>query len=257
MNSITTLIPNITSLRDSFTFHSLILPTALSQDESPGSVIFSCLSNELSFDTGRLYLSVMGDLISDIITKRAIPGFLIFDVDFDLLYANKEALEIIFGHAHWHPRYRGDGRSGIPEEIVTLCEQLKASQRCAGSPQGGIVSCEMIDATTGCTCSMRAFHIANAADDGKPQHIMVLMERIVEKHEVDFAKAKEKYQLSKREVEVLQCVCRGLNNKEIAEEKFISEDTVKDHIKKIMRNMAVNSRSEIIAALVNGDLSRL
>lgn len=195
----------------------------------------------------------MGDLISDIISKRAIPGFLIFDVDYDLLYANKEALEIIFGRAHWHPRYRGDGRSGIPEEIVTLCELLKTSESCPESPRDGIVSTDMIDATTGCTCSMRAFHIANAAEDGKPQHIMVLMERIVEKHEVDFAKAKDKYHLSKREVEVLQCVCRGLTNKEIAEKKFISEYTVKDHIKKIMRNMAVNSRSEIIAALLDWD----
>ena len=78
---------------------------------------------------------------------------------------------------------------------------------------------------------------------------MVLMERIIEKREVDFEKAKEDYHLSKREVEVLQCVCRGLTNKEIAEMKFISEYTVKDHIKKIMRNMGVNSRSELLAAL--------
>ena len=75
------------------------------------------------------------------------------------------------------------------------------------------------------------------------------MERIVEKHEVDFEKAKEDYHLSKREVEVLQCVCRGLTNKEIAKTKFISEHTVKDHIKKIMRSMGVNSRSELLTIL--------
>lgn len=57
-------------------------------------------------------------------------------------------------------------------------------------------------------------------------------------------------QLSKREVEILRCVCRGLTNKEIAEIKFISEYTVKDHVKKIMRNMAVSSRSEILPALL-------
>ena len=196
----------------------------------------------------------MDDPISEIIQKRSIPGFLIIDPGYNLLYANKEALEIIFGTAKWRSPLGGTLFHGsVPEEIVTLCDQLKTDRSRDGVPEDAVFSSEMIDAATGGCCSLRVFHIAKAADDDEMQHIMVLMERIIENHEVDFAQAKEAYGLSKREVEVLQCVCRGLTNKEIAERKFISEYTVKDHVKKIMRNMSVNSRSEIFAVLLNWD----
>jgi DNA-binding NarL/FixJ family response regulator len=38
-------------------------------------------------------------------------------------------------------------------------------------------------------------------------------------------------------------------NREIAERLFISEHTIKDHIKKIMRAFNVHSRSGVVAAL--------
>lgn len=78
---------------------------------------------------------------------------------------------------------------------------------------------------------------------------MVLAERIVETHEPDFIKVKLDFDLSKREVEVLRCIFLGFTNKTIAEKLFISEFTVKDHIKKIMQKMNVRSRGEMIALL--------
>ena len=78
---------------------------------------------------------------------------------------------------------------------------------------------------------------------------MVLMERIVEKHQVDIDKARREFQLSKREAEVVRLICQGLANREIAENLFISEFTVKDHIKNVMRKMRAGSRNEIVALL--------
>ena len=75
------------------------------------------------------------------------------------------------------------------------------------------------------------------------------IEKITEKREVDFAKSIGDFNLSKREAEVLKLVCYGHTNREIAGKLFISEYTVKDHIKKIMEKMEVQSRSEIIALL--------
>jgi DNA-binding CsgD family transcriptional regulator len=189
------------------------------------------------------------DHILEIIQKRSVPGLLIIDADYRLLYANREALEITFGHAELHARSEGEGLRTIPDEIASLCDRLKMRDSTVNSLYGNVLGCEMLDATTGEPCSLRVFFIGNPAGGEKPKHIMVLMERIVEKHEVDFEKAKKDYHLSKREVEVLQCVCQGLTNKEIAETKFISEYTVKDHIKKIMRSIGVNSRSELLAIL--------
>jgi DNA-binding CsgD family transcriptional regulator len=183
-----------------------------------------------------------------IIKRRSIPGVLILEADYRLLYANSTALEIA-------PSLRNrtavdmEMPPHIPDQIVSLCDRLKISDQNPDSVQGHALGTEIFDPTTLSPCSVRAFFIGNPVEGEYPRHIMVLMERIVERHEIDFAKAKSEYGLTKREVEVLQCVCCGLTNGEIAEAKFISEYTVKDHLKKIMRSMGIHSRSEIIATL--------
>jgi DNA-binding NarL/FixJ family response regulator len=48
---------------------------------------------------------------------------------------------------------------------------------------------------------------------------------------------------------VVALVANGLANKEIGSKLFVSEHTMKDHIKNIMRKMSASSRSEIIAIL--------
>ena len=50
--------------------------------------------------------------------------------------------------------------------------------------------------------------------------------------------------LSERETEVLRLVARGLSNKEIASQLFISETTVKTHVKNIMQKLDVPSRTQ-------------
>ena len=56
--------------------------------------------------------------------------------------------------------------------------------------------------------------------------------------------------LSRREREVVELICLGHSNADIAKLLFISEHTVKDHTKKIYPKMGVHSRFEL-AALVN------
>jgi two-component system NarL family response regulator len=53
--------------------------------------------------------------------------------------------------------------------------------------------------------------------------------------------------LSAREIEVLQRIAAGKSNKEIGAELFISEGTVKTHVKSIFRKLDVVSRTEAVA----------
>ena len=53
--------------------------------------------------------------------------------------------------------------------------------------------------------------------------------------------------LSPREGEVLQLVAQGATNKEIAESLFISENTVKTHLKNIMEKLHLANRSQAAA----------
>jgi DNA-binding NarL/FixJ family response regulator len=54
--------------------------------------------------------------------------------------------------------------------------------------------------------------------------------------------------LSRREQDVLDLVCRGLPNKEIARVLYITEGTVKAHVHHIFRKLGVKSRAEAILA---------
>ncbi len=56
--------------------------------------------------------------------------------------------------------------------------------------------------------------------------------------------------LSRRELEVLTLVARGLNNRSIAEALFISENTVKNHVRNIHEKLQVHSRMEAVVRAV-------
>ncbi|HNX46654.1 MAG TPA: response regulator transcription factor, partial [Anaerolineaceae bacterium] len=50
--------------------------------------------------------------------------------------------------------------------------------------------------------------------------------------------------LSEREIEILKLVGQGKSNKEIAENLFISVNTVKVHLTSVFRKTGVTSRTE-------------
>jgi DNA-binding NarL/FixJ family response regulator len=60
--------------------------------------------------------------------------------------------------------------------------------------------------------------------------------------------------LSDREVEVLVCLARGQTTAQIAAVLFISENTVKTHIRHILEKMEVNNRAEAVARAAQMDL---
>jgi two-component system response regulator DegU len=59
--------------------------------------------------------------------------------------------------------------------------------------------------------------------------------------------------LSDREMEVLECVVRGMSNKEIAIKLGISHQTVKNHVTSILRKFSVEDRTQaVVYALKHG-----
>jgi DNA-binding NarL/FixJ family response regulator len=62
--------------------------------------------------------------------------------------------------------------------------------------------------------------------------------------------------LTDREVEVLQLVRDGSRNREIAESLFISEDTVKVHVSRIMDKLGAKDRTQAVAIAVRRGIIR-
>ena len=188
------------------------------------------------------------DDLSEIIKRRTNPGILIFDMDERLLYSNSEALDIMPVLQETMSK-EGLLVPLVPEEVLDLCKRLKVNQSGAATTDGIDRNCIVLNSGGVNPCSVRAMYIGHHGERKNPTHIMVLVERIAERHEPDFDKARLDFDLSKREMEVLRLICLGLSNKAISEMLFICEFTVKDHIKKIMLKMNARSRGEIIALL--------
>lgn len=67
--------------------------------------------------------------------------------------------------------------------------------------------------------------------------------RVIRKHRTPHAETL----LSEREVEVLRCLSRGMTTMQAASQLFISENTVKTHIRHILEKMGVSNRAEAVA----------
>lgn len=63
--------------------------------------------------------------------------------------------------------------------------------------------------------------------------------------------------LTPRELDVLRLVSRGRTNKEIAAAMFISDETVKSHMKGLFQKLGVHDRAEAIAVALQRGLLRL
>lgn len=62
--------------------------------------------------------------------------------------------------------------------------------------------------------------------------------------------------ITEREVEVLELLSRGLGNKEMARELFVSEATVKSHLAHIYAKLGVDTRAGAVAAAIERRIIR-
>jgi two-component system NarL family response regulator len=102
--------------------------------------------------------------------------------------------------------------------------------------------------------AFRAGAKAFLTKDTHPQQIREAVRSVAEgesfiPQEIGFklAESISRAELSQRETQVLQHLARGRSNKEIGQTLFISEGTVKHHVKSILRKLSAVGRTEAMA----------
>ncbi len=86
-----------------------------------------------------------------------------------------------------------------------------------------------------------------------PMAAKMLDEFVLLEEKKDIEPIDQETNLSKRELEVLQLVAGGTTNKEVADALFISENTVKGHLSKILEKMNVRNRQQaVVVAMEKG-----
>ena len=77
------------------------------------------------------------------------------------------------------------------------------------------------------------------------------------KPKVAIRKTEDRRQLSNREQQIVDLICRAKTNKEIAYELCLTEGTVKEYLHHIFRKVKVTNRTELALSRHNVSLPRL
>ena len=91
---------------------------------------------------------------------------------------------------------------------------------------------------------LRKLHISA---DEVGQHEMAIRQKIMALGDTDpgITNIVAEYKLTKRETDMLRFLRNGMTNAGMAEELFLSEETVKIHVRSLMKKLPVNSRTEV------------
>ena len=60
----------------------------------------------------------------------------------------------------------------------------------------------------------------------------------------------EYYSLSGRESEILECITEGMTNKEIADRLFLSPETVKTYVSRMLKKLGARNRTEAVVRAI-------
>jgi DNA-binding CsgD family transcriptional regulator len=183
----------------------------------------------------------------DIIRKRTSPGILILGPQNKLLFSNEAGFSLL-SELQKGEISLSEKKSSIPEEILDLCRHIRSVMNMENRES---LCHTVLEHSSGISYSLRAFPLRVSPREEFQGNVTVLIEKIVERHDIDFRAAKENFNLTNRELELLKILSKGNSNRQVADKLHISELTVKDHIKNIMRKMDVSTRGEIMAALMD------
>lgn len=193
----------------------------------------------------------------EVANRRAVPGILIFNHIKEPIFFNPVALGVLTklnghgGNGHSASHAKGTAVT-IPQEIATLYDNIKKSylssletNRAPVAPQVALFN--ILDSTYCC----RGFSLDG--DTQMPEsrfHVMIMIEKISQHRQIDLEKLRKRFLLTTRQMEIIRHLFSGLTNRQIADKLCVSEDTIKGHLKHVMRRLRVNTRTEILSLIL-------
>ncbi len=178
-------------------------------------------------------------------------GFMILDDELRPIYSNSEAREFclaLYQKQKPHAIEREIENSPVPSEILQDCLELKALFQ-GGSKPASLRRQRMMDAGQN-----KRFQVISSLVEYSFQEVPSV--RFVV-YLLDFSEIcrgreealREKFQLTKREIDIVRWVSQGLTNDEIGEKLYISRFTVETHIKNIFDKTKVKHRTGLASLL--------
>jgi DNA-binding CsgD family transcriptional regulator len=187
----------------------------------------------------------MKDAFNEVVEERCLPGVMVFTKEKVLVYVNSAARGLLNEINTGADRIEEATPLTVPDEIHELLSTVtpfhppeKSRRTLYGA---GILRGDkqyLVRATA-------LFKEGQGREGAGFSHIMVVVEPCPITRKIDLDRLATRFDLTKRESQVVEKVVKGLANKDIAEALFISEHTVRGHIQRIMAKLGIRTRTAI------------
>ncbi len=179
--------------------------------------------------------------------RRSIPGVLLLSGVGDVLFMNAEAE--VLSRQIIGARFGSGAQEVLPSEILDLAVALQRLANNRGRPSSERQhELRRVTGDLESPVLLRGFLLAphSEKDDAS---MLILMEKIGRERRLVPQQAKEQFHLTDREVEIVKYISEGWTNKEIAQHLEISEHTVKEHVRHLLKKTKSTTRTAILAQI--------
>ena len=137
----------------------------------------------------------------------------------------------------------------LPAEVLELCGSLR---NLLDSPENrmpeGQHELRRVTGDVKSPVLLRGFPLAGHSEKDEAC-MLIIMEKIGRERRIVPDQAKDQYRLTDREVEIVKYISEGWTNKEIARHLAISEHTVKEHVRHLLKKTKTTTRTGILAQI--------
>ena len=196
-------------------------------------MVSSCLTNSTEVDG----------------TTHAELGVIVLASSIQLRYRNQHARELCEQINQYENEKTASGV--LPAAVMSLADEIRMLLRIRTEMKDWEqIQIRRVVGNPDCPILLCGFGLIDA-DLGKSRIVIVLQETSPAYwHKRILDRSKEKFQITPREIDVLQYLLKGWPNKEIATALRISEQTVKEHIKHLLTKTGSTTRTGIVMQAV-------
>jgi DNA-binding CsgD family transcriptional regulator len=200
-----------------------------------------------------------GESLGDSKTERTVstngptPGIVVFSASMELLYMSPDAWKM-FGRINGTLASSSaqPDDSGTLTSVMRQCYRLiklwRAQHDSGGGQDWWQLQCNCVMGSPDYPVLFRGFVIPDPAHPERSR-ILFIMD-VMETWKNSLADAHERFHFTTREEEVVQHLLKGWTNKEIANALGIAEQTVKEHIKRILKKTQTATRTGILVRVL-------
>jgi DNA-binding CsgD family transcriptional regulator len=187
------------------------------------------------------------DYSLNVAENRACPGVLMLNMSMKVLWADRRAWDLLRA-INQHDKGKNSG-ARIPKAIKEIGEKALAVLKQGRVKRTDSPLIRKIINGAGGSLLVCGFGLPDTQEPGQPR-LLMLLERIGRREEAAAQQAKAIFRLTEREVQVVQHLLKGWSNKAIAYELSLKEQTVKEHLQRIMAKTKSASRTGILARVL-------